>query len=306
MPLVHTITLLGLAALHVPQAPRGGAAYDVAPAPGTIHLAQGPSSGGPGKSRAYKFIDAKGSAVYTNRVQKYRRDPRYVEVNFDYKPVVVPQWYKKPSARAVVAPEEIMQLIESNARRYNVDTHLIHAVIKLESAFDARAVSKAGARGLMQLMPGTAAEMGVRDIFDPAQNIAGGTQYLSKLLELFKGDLRLAAAAYNAGPGRVKQYGGVPPFKETQAYVRNVLALRDDLAGLEGSEKLTRIAAATPSSSAASKTAFEKEPYIVYFRSGLTQPAERVAFHSPKYYITYNNRTYILGKELVDKVVKRQ
>lgn len=112
-------------------------------------------------------------------------------------------------------------LIADAATRHSVEPGLVRAVIRAESGFNPRAVSRAGAQGLMQLMPETARGLGVRDAFDPAQNIEGGTRYLRHLLDQF-GDTHLAIAAYNAGPGSVKRYGGVPPFPETQAYVRRV------------------------------------------------------------------------------------
>jgi len=108
------------------------------------------------------------------------------------------------------------------AARYNLDTELVLRIIEAESGGDPRAVSPKGAQGLMQLMPETARALGVSDPFDPGQNIEGGVRYLSHLLQRF-GDLRLALAAYNAGPGRVLQYGGVPPFPETQRYIERIL-----------------------------------------------------------------------------------
>jgi soluble lytic murein transglycosylase-like protein len=113
--------------------------------------------------------------------------------------------------------------IAEAAHRYAVPERLIWAVIRVESGFDHRAVSRKGARGLMQLMPETAAILGVRDPFDPRENIHGGTRHLRALLERFRHDVRLAVAAYNAGERPVRQFGGVPPYPETQEYVSRVL-----------------------------------------------------------------------------------
>jgi soluble lytic murein transglycosylase-like protein len=113
-------------------------------------------------------------------------------------------------------------LINRTASRHGVDPTLVAAVARAESGLDPRAVSHAGAKGLMQLMDGTARGLGVRDPFDPAQNVEGGTRYLSDMLDKF-GSPELALAAYNAGPNAVRKHGGVPPFKETQTYVRRVL-----------------------------------------------------------------------------------
>ena len=124
---------------------------------------------------------------------------------------------------APVPPAEIDSLVASNSAAYAVDPALIRAVIANESGFDAHATSRTGAQGLMQLEPETAAQVGVTDSYDPAQNVAGGTRYLKGLLDRFHGDVHLAVAAYNAGPGAVEKYGGIPPYAETQHYVAAVL-----------------------------------------------------------------------------------
>ena len=117
--------------------------------------------------------------------------------------------------------------IAAAAADYGIDSSLLRAVIHAESAFNPMALSSKGAQGLMQLMPGTAGDLGVTDAFDAAQNIRGGARYLGELLKDFNGDAQLAAAAYSVGPGAVQKYHGIPPYDETQLYVQRVATLRD-------------------------------------------------------------------------------
>lgn len=116
-------------------------------------------------------------------------------------------------------------IIDSKSKKYNIEPSLINAVIKVESNGNSRAVSRKGAKGLMQLMPATASEMHVNNPFNPEENIDGGTRYLRYLLNRFDGDVSLALAAYNAGPKKIEKFGGIPPILETREYVKRVLSL---------------------------------------------------------------------------------
>jgi len=121
-------------------------------------------------------------------------------------------------------------IIREASARYGVDESVIRAVIKQESSFNPKAVSRCGAQGLMQLMPTTAQSLGVKDAFNPEENIMAGTRYLKQKLDEFDGNLALALAAYNAGSGAVRKYGGIPPYQETQAYVNKVIKSIDYMA----------------------------------------------------------------------------
>jgi soluble lytic murein transglycosylase-like protein len=129
-----------------------------------------------------------------------------------------------PDRSNLVESLVIEKNIQAAARKYDLSPELLRGVIRAESNFEVQAVSHAGARGLMQLMPATARELGVDNPFDIDQNIDGGARYLRKMLDKFGGDVRLALAAYNAGPGAVEKYGGqIPPYRETEQYVNRVL-----------------------------------------------------------------------------------
>jgi len=130
-----------------------------------------------------------------------------------------------------VSKEEILGLIDEYSYKNGLDADFVKAVVKQESGFNENATSRCGAMGLMQLMPGTAKGLGVKDAYDAEQNIAGGTKMLSNLLKTYGGNKELALAAYNAGGGAVKKYGGIPPYGETQRYVKNVLSMYDRFKG---------------------------------------------------------------------------
>ena len=203
----------------------------------------------------HAFRNADGTPIITNIPAKY--DAQYEEVLTElehitlYRPgdVRTSQLLKRALSQETRASDErrrysvrlrrefdelIEEFIIYYSDEYGVPPELVMAVIKAESNFNPKAVSSKGAQGLMQLMPRTAAAMGITDCFDPGQNIGGGTQYLSKLLKMF-GDEELAVAAYNAGPGRVRQYGGIPPYRETREYVARVFRHRDRYARQMGS-----------------------------------------------------------------------
>jgi soluble lytic murein transglycosylase-like protein len=156
----------------------------------------------------HTYINERGIKVYTN-IGVNRTD--------------LPRQETRSATRA--KPNPYLPLIHESAQRYNLDADLVKAVIQVESSFNPRAVSSKGCMGLMQLHPDTAKRFGVRDAFDPAQNIQGGVQYLRFLTDHFNGKLPLVLAAYNAGENAVKRYDGIPPYRETQQYVRKVTTL---------------------------------------------------------------------------------
>lgn len=152
-----------------------------------------------------------------------------------------------PAASGLRRGSEFDAIIDGHARAQGLSPVLVRAVIEAESAFNPRAVSRVGAMGLMQLMPGTAKDLGVVDAFDPSENIRGGTTYLRRLLDRFDNDVPLALAAYNAGPGAVERYGNVPPYRETRNYVAKISnRIKGVQAIKRGSLTIYRVTEVTP------------------------------------------------------------
>ena len=256
------------------------------------------------------FRDKDGNLMVTNRVGKYLRRSDYRPIEIKFEKVAIPDRFRKLDLDAARAPAAIATLVKRYARKYGLDTGLVYAVIKVESDFDPKARSPKGACGLMQLMPGTAAEMGVSNIFDPAQNIAGGTQYLAKLLKAFNNDLGKTLAAYNAGPTVVQRHNGVPPYKETQDYVRDVIDWMQRYA--RDGVDLTYLAQVyKPGPRSSSTTAVRPRPapmrarkkhYTVHFHSGLAQPADEVTDKGQYYVVRFGNYEYRVPKEHVRQI----
>lgn len=174
-----------------------------------------------GDVQVYRKAD--GTMLFTNRPPALVREPgmRLLETR-----VYRDGHYTRAPRRLTAQRRDTYDhLIARAAAENDLEFALVKAVVHAESAFDSEAVSRAGARGLMQLMPATARLVDVRNIHDPEENIAGGARYLRMMLDRFRGNLRYALAAYNAGPGNVQKYGGIPPFEETRDYVAKVMDL---------------------------------------------------------------------------------
>lgn len=239
----------------------------------------------------------------TNRPEKFERNKRYERVSIKYEPIVIPKQYQKLKSPQEYTDDTVAGLIDKYAQAYSLDANLIYAVIKAESNFQPNATSPAGACGLMQLMPGTAAEMGVTSIYDPAQNIAGGTQYLARMMELFHNDVRLALAGYNAGPENVKKYKGVPPFQETQQYINRVLRFHNGFSQ-GGTSKYAELSHIRDASGrvVSAQISPAKGRFVVHFHSGLSQPADEVEDQGNYWYVKHGQRIYPVRKALVREI----
>jgi soluble lytic murein transglycosylase-like protein len=170
-----------------------------------------------------------GAAFAAAQVRVTRTTDGRLLLSNEARPATAPRPVTAPQARAPRGPSversEIDRLVDRYATDHGLDPLLVRALIEVESGYDSRAVSHKGALGLMQLMPQTAAELAVPNPFDPEANVRGGTTYLRRMLDTFDDQLPLALAGYNAGPAAVVRYGGIPPYQETQQYVRKVLEL---------------------------------------------------------------------------------
>jgi hypothetical protein len=217
------------AALPPITAPKGSWDYKES---ASTDVASAPAPDAPKGSRVlrgavYRITRADGGVEYTN-IPQAEGQGRSVKMLFTYIATCVAcDVHSKIDFNNVALNlTSFGDVIRSASLEYHVDEALLRAVIHAESAFNPRALSIAGAQGLMQLIPSTARDMGVQDVFNPEQNIRGGARYLALLLQNFNGNERLAAAAYNAGPGAVQRYNGVPPYDETRVYVERVGVLR--------------------------------------------------------------------------------
>jgi soluble lytic murein transglycosylase-like protein len=190
------------------------------PAVGALLPSARAGAAGQGVEEDANYIEVAASAVL--RVEKIPDPPSLVPVAA---PLALPLVLLEPArtASSPLTPAEMGQMLAQAGARHNIDADLLASVVEAESNGNALAVSRAGAQGLMQLMPATASELGVRNSFAPEQNIGGGTAYLDALLTRYHDDIALAAAAYNAGPAAVDRYHGIPPYAETRAYVARVI-----------------------------------------------------------------------------------
>jgi soluble lytic murein transglycosylase-like protein len=182
----------------------------------------------PARADIYQYVDENGVLHFTNVSGSGKNHKRVAAETENTRETAA-----RPSSRSVAPspaspasiPSAYLDIINSACDRHGVDPSLVHAIVKVESDFDAYAVSRRGAMGLMQLMPQTAVDMNIKNSFNPTENIDGGVKYLRYLIDRYEGNLSLALAAYNSGETAVKRWGTVPPFKETQNYVKRILQI---------------------------------------------------------------------------------
>ena len=183
--------------------------------------------------KTYVYKESDGTVWFSNVEPEAQDSSRYQLIEVKGRRTATNSCRGMNNSRLAERARNYIKEIILYASQYDIDSKLILAVIRNESCFDRSAVSSAGAQGLMQLMPATARWLGVTDSFSPDQNIRGGTKYLSDLVKRYDNNIKMALAAYNAGPGAVAKYGGVPPYAETQKYIEKVMKsyqdyLRDD------------------------------------------------------------------------------
>lgn len=173
-----------------------------------------------------KILDTKADTIETieKKVESKPISEKIIEeIKSEIKPEIKESVELKSKIDLKAQSANVDELIETFGEKYGIDSDFIKAIIKQESGFNAKATSKKGAMGLMQLMPKTAESLGVLDAYNPSQNIEGGVKYLKSLLDKYGDNKEMALAAYNAGPGTVKKYGGIPPYKETQNYINAIM-----------------------------------------------------------------------------------
>ncbi|HUO16371.1 MAG TPA: lytic transglycosylase domain-containing protein [Verrucomicrobiae bacterium] len=220
------------------------------------------------------YVSADGSSfvdVPTAEIDRYEAAPDLPKNAFQTstsKQTATSPSSTQPAGFSILPRADLSTVVNEASDRYRLDPDLVSSVIKAESGFNARAVSPKGAQGLMQLMPGTASELGVPNPFDPAANVNGGTRYLRELMERYDFDIVKALAAYNAGPQRVERYGGVPPYYETRAYVARVVKdFNKKKIAQKMAQKNSSAKARTTSKSATRSTAQHSSPSTVQARA---------------------------------------
>ncbi len=173
--------------------------------------------------KTYVYKETDGTVWFTNVTPSAQDSTRFKLLEVKGRVTATKSCRGMTDSKLATRAADYQEIINQYAKEFRLDSKLVKAVIRNESCFDKSAISPAGAEGLMQLMPATARSLGVTDSFQPHQNLRGGIQYLSELVNRYNNNLALALAAYNAGPGAVSKYDGVPPYPETQKYIERVM-----------------------------------------------------------------------------------